>query len=412
MRGPASISGPPNMLPNLFRQSFWAVFVPLLVAAGLFWMDELRGYRGEMSLLVLPRADLAKGAAANLAALAREIPFATAVYEDLDGRLENPLVGKTPAERKAIWRDIAEIKTVGTSDVVRIVTLAGDQDEALALSKAVAAELVRTASRYYNQKTDLDIRIVTDPVTIPSLSAWPRFVASVIATALFFTGLFFVVYGLIERVFPKRSASHSGKSEYVISPETFKPRKPAYWNRDEQPHPFEADSVAALHETASFVETNESLPDDASVAPADEYADRDMEADVSVAEPRIAPEEWPADLPVEEPIVEETFVAEEYEPSRETLSYEAERAGLNEEITSGYVTHAAAPDNLPIVEGPITPLQGAQSRLMKADIDATAEAYASLTEPVIPEEPAKPQTHEPTPEEYRRRLNELLSGKM
>ena len=49
---------------------------------------------------------------------------------------------------------------------------------------------------------------------------------------------------------------------------------------------------------------------------------------------------------------------------------------------------------------------------MKADIDATAAAYAAMTEPALPAEPAKPQTHEPTPEEYRRRLNELLSGKM
>jgi hypothetical protein len=98
------------------------------------------------------------------------------------------------------------------------------------------------------------------------------------------------------------------------------------------------------------------------------------------------------------------------------LSYEAERAGLTEEVSAGYVSHAAAPDNLPIVDGPITPLQGAQARLMKADIDATAEANAAAAEPIFPEvaktEPTEPQTHEPTPEEYRRRLNELLSGKM
>ncbi len=406
MLGHVSTSGSPNMLPNLFRQSFWAVFVPLLVAAGLFWMDELRGYRGEMSLLVLPRADIARGAAANLAALARETSFAALVYEEVGAGIENPLVGKTPAERKAIWKEASQVRVVGTSDVLRIVSLGSDQDEALALSKAVATEIVRTASRYYNQKTDLDIRIVDGPVAIPSLSAWPRFITYIIGTALFFTVLFFIVYGLIERIFPKRSAPQSGNGEYVISPETFKPRRPAYWNHEEPSLSLEREPTNLSVQPAQGAEAFETAPAEESVMPA--YEAEPIEEADTFAEPAIAPEEWPADLPIEEPVIEETFREEEYHPS-----YEAERAGLlEEEPVSGYVAHAAAPDNLPIVEGPITPLQGAQARLMKSDIDATAEAYARVTEPVIPEEPAKPQTHEPTPEEYRRRLNELLSGKM
>jgi hypothetical protein len=363
-------------------------------------MDELRGYRGEMSLLVLPKADIARGAAANLAALARETSFAALVYEEVGAGIENPLVGRTPAERQAIWKEAADVRVVGSSDVIRIVATGGDQDEALTLSKALAAELVRTASRYYNQKTDLDIRIVTDPVAIPSLSAWPRFVAYIIGTALFFTALFFIVYTLIERIFPKRSAPQSGGGEYVISPETFKPRKPAYWDRDEQAFPREA--VAASIESEAVPEITAETPDML------EYEEEPAAEADAFAEPLVAPEAWPAALPIEGPVIEETFTPEEYQPS-----YEAERAGLTDgDSTSGYVAHAAAPDNLPIIEGPITPLQGAQSRLMKADIDATAEAYAAMTEPVLPEEPAKPQTHEPTPEEYRRRLNELLSGKM
>lgn len=388
------------MLPNLFRQSFWVVFVPLLLAAGLFWMDELRGYRGEMALLVLPKDDVARGAAANLAALARETAFAASVYEEVGAGIENPLVGRTPAERQAIWKKAVDVRVVGTSDVIHIASLGDDQDEALALSKAVAAELVHTASRYYNQKTDLDIRIVADPAAIPSLSAWPRLLVYIIGTAFFFTILFFLVYATIERIFPKRSVPQPGNGEYVISSETFRPQKPAYWDRDEPS--FLREAVVSSTEPVRAAEVTE-----APVMPELE-AESAPEVD-AVLEPVITPEEWSADFPPEEAVIEEeAFAEEEYQPS-----YEAERAGLGDENTvSGYVAHAAAPDNLPIIEGPITPLQGAQSRLMKADIDATAEAYAAMTEPVLPEEPTKPQTHEPTPEEYRRRLNELLSGKM
>lgn len=402
---PENTSGPPNMLANLFRQSFWAVFVPLLLAAGLFWMDELRGYQGEMSLLVLPKADLAQGAAANLAALARETSFATLVYEAVGAGIENPLIGRTPAERRAIWKEAVTVRVVGTSDVIRIASLGDDQDDALALAETVAAELVRTASRYYNQKTDLDIRIVADPVAIPSLSAWPRFAMYSIGTAFFFTLLFFTVYGLIERIFPKRSVPQSGGGEYVISPETFKPQKPAYWGHTEAVFSQEV-APSSAEPIQTVVETIEVAPTEGPVMPEDE--DESATKADSFTESAIAPETWPTDLPIEEPLTEETFTTEAYQPS-----YEAERAGLlDEDAPSGYVTHAAAPDNLPIIEGAITPLQGAQSRLMKADIDATAGAYAAMTESVLEAEPLKPQTHEPTPEEYRRRLNELLSGKM
>jgi predicted amidohydrolase len=54
---------------------------------------------------------------------------------------------------------------------------------------------------------------------------------------------------------------------------------------------------------------------------------------------------------------------------------------------------------------------------MKEDIDTNARTLAvspelAVTGPATEVDLSEPQTHEPTPEEYRRRLNELLSGKM
>lgn len=404
-----NISGHPNMLRNLFRQSFWAVFVPLLLAAGLFWMDELRGYRAELSLLVLPKTALAEGAAANLVALARQTSFALAVY-DAALMTESPLVGKTPAERQAIWKKAADIRLVSESDVIRISSFGADQDEALVLAKSIVVELVRTGSQYYNQKTDVDIRIVEEPATIPSLTAWPRFVAYTIGTALFFATLFFLVYGLIERFFPKRSmpSSQPLNGEYVISPDTFKPRMPAYWPREEESRPVETEKTVP-----------EEMPDIDEVYPAEttvtEYVPSAVTEPSSQAEMPVPESAAPADAFEEtEEYVEEANVPDRIEDEVfADESYQEEPASLpSQPAYAGYVSHAAAPDNLPIVEPSITPLQGAQARLMKADIDATAEAYASEAEAALSAEPAKPQTHEPTPDEYRRRLNELLSGKM
>ncbi|MFA9262448.1 MAG: hypothetical protein ACEQSB_03800 [Undibacterium sp.] len=394
---------------NFSRQTFWAVFVPLTLVAGLFWLSEIRGYRAEMSILVLPKTEFAQGAAANLAALARELPFASAVYEN-GQTLESPFTGKTAGERMKLWQEVATVATSGRSDLVRISVRATEQDEALLLVKAVAAELVRTGSRYYNQKTDIDIRVIEEPATIPSLTAWPRFLLFTFGTSLAFTFLFFLVHEIIERLFPKKKLSYSGNGEYTISPDTFKPRVPTYWSHDEKSVGTEMPFVAAEEPSRPEIQSEEVeeavsvIPDDFSNQAADEtqyetnvtaspavFTEEDTETDeTDPVEPRVNAENE----------VENLAHVSVFEP----LSTDAEVAQYH------YVEHAAAPDNLPVFDGPITPLQGAQARLLKLDIDANAESLAAAEE--IEEIDHTPKTHEPTPDEYKRRLNELLSGKM
>lgn len=406
------------MLPNSFRQSFWVVFVPLLIAAGLFWMDELRGYRGEMSLVVVPRTGSAVGAAANIAVLSREPAFGAAVYEFLE-RGESPLTGKTPAEKKKLWREVSDVRTVGQSDVIAVSSRGADRDDASDLTQAIVAEMVRMASRFYNQKTEIDIRITGDIVVVPSFSAWPHFLVATVLTAMFFTFLFFFIYRFIEWVFPqKMSVRELRDGEYTITPETFKPKVPTYWGHEE--HFPSADTVLAPTERAPASSESDLSPEVVDEAVPAHEVTRDQFLDnaaklstesVDTGETVLTPDEPEAVWEQETPWPAEVA----------SFSYEAERAGLGEEDEPirGYVSHAAAPDNLPIIEGPITPLQGAQARLMKADIDATARTLAMEPQNESLEQRGEvsvssplPQTHEPTPDEYRRRLNELLSGKM
>lgn len=395
---------------NFSRQTFIAVFVPLILVAGLFWLSEIRGYEARMSLLVLPKTEFAKGAASNLSALARELPFAAAVYES-EMALENPLVGKTVAEKSALWREAVTVATSGRSDLIRITVRGADQDEALSLAEAVTAELVRTASRYYNQKTDIDIRVIEEPATIPSFTEWPRFLALTFGTALSFTVLFFLVYGLIDRLFPKKTAA--GNGEYTISPDTFKPRVPTYWQQGE------SSSVEPAFSSPAISAAAERLAEESAVQY--EFTERTEEPQ----EPEVSaePEEF-GESPVEEMVEAPLAITDEAAESavvpatEEVLAetpfspevFEAPETIVAPDEPVRYVEHAAAPDNLPVFDGPLTPLQGAQARLMKLDIDAMAEALS--TDAMVEEIDRTPKTHEPTPEEYKRRLNDLLSGKM
>ncbi len=379
-----NINGLQNMSRNFSVKLFWGVFIPLLFVAGLFWLDELPMYRSEMSILALPKTGVAIGAANNLVALAQEVSFVSTLSLANETAVGSR-VGKAGIEKKFMWPDTVDIRTVGRSDVIRIASVGNSQIEALGRTRATAVEIVRIASRYYNQKTDLEIRIVGEATVRLNMTVWPYFILYSLVTALLFTTLFFVVHSVVERLSSPMRWQHSGPGEYIITPETFKPRIPAYWGGEDQSSP----SERPLSESDSQTKTAE------------------------VIEGGVQFHDWPdgADGPVDA-TTEDAIVPEEWD----TLSFSDgespdESAGVN---SVERVVQAEAPDNLPIVDRPLTPLQGAQARLMKMDIDATAAAHEAFSESILEEvkEEVKPQTHEPTPEEYRRRLNELLSGKM
>lgn len=123
-------------------------------------------------------------------------------------------------------------------------------------------------------------------------------------------------------------------------------------------------------------------------------------------------------VPSEQHISPDTFkpVPPAYFPvQEERTEYIAPEAGeddLHVTFETAETAHqpsakAAAPPNLPILEeGELSPLLGAQARLIKQDIDATVARQSEETEVVH-----VPRTEEPSNEEYRRRLNDLLSGK-
>jgi hypothetical protein len=373
------------MLRNIFRPYFAVVFLLLSVAAGLFWLGELRGYRAELLLLALPRTEATRGAAENLSAIGNSLVFAVSVY-DAAPALGDPFLGKLPAERKARWQKTVDIRPLEGSDVIVVEARGVDQDTAETLARTIATQLAASASRLYDVKTDLELRILEGPYVISSLSAWPRFALYTFGTGFAFTLLFFAVLSTLEALFPKRRGhvrpvEPQPAGEYVISADTFRPRRPASWSREAATPAAAPMPLVTREEEYEEVPSAEETFDDGAVSPmelerGDEPVPEEELSDESVS---------PAPLP------EEIF-----EPTLDPLPN---------------FQRSAAPDNLPIVEAPLSPLQGAQARLMKADIDATAAAQALESEVALGEE-SGPLTHEPTQEDYKRRLNELLSGRI
>ena len=406
------------MWRKLSPQFFFAVFFPLLLIAGLFWLNEIRGYRGNILLIALPKNETAVGAAKNLSALASDPSFGLRVYSRVSD-IQNPLLGQTLGKRRLIWNHIAHVHTLAGSDLITIELIGSTERETREVIEATSIELVHTASFYYNQKTDLDLRIVSPVEVFPSIENWSLFLVWSTATAFFFTILFFSVYALINRMFPQ-SSQMPQRAEYHISPETFRPKMPMYWSENQTDHEIPEKSVLSefhglehhsSEETyvspeegreSSIVENNIVIPD---------IPSRENDFEEISATPLAGESGSTVPFRTENEVMEGTSLVEE---RSEEFPQEGEVPAFSPEDTFGEAYEpfsAAAPDNLPVVDDyPVTPLQSAQERLMRDDMAAQREFSAHRNE--SSSESPEPQTHEPTSEEYKRRLNELLSGRL
>lgn len=319
---------------KFFAHYFVVTWLAVSFAASLVWLDELRGAAAEMSVLVIDGAE-ASPIAENLAELSKNLSFYDAVLAEQE-LIEDTFRGESSDRRRAGWNDLVQVMPADGSGLLVVTAWGENRDDARFLAEATTATLFKTAARYYNVKTEIDLRVIDGPHVEARLRSWPTWVGLSLVSGLVVSAVFFALLALLDRILARTSPNRQRpRQRSVLPPETFIPKPPEHWS-------FEGDARSPI--------------------------ERDPTATASSART------------------------------------------------------AAAPSNLPfLAEEPITPLQGAMARLVKEDVDATVRALAVEPEPtsvaqsqapIFGQESIQPRTEEPTPEEYKRRLNALLSGKM
>lgn len=325
-----------------WKRPFFVTFLCVTFAAALFWLDTFRAYEAETKVLVIGKSASVDAhlAAGNLAETVGSIAFYERTLEE-NAALEDTLEGYLPDRRRILWNEKV-LATQGEQGSVIVLRARGTtSEETRLLAKGTALTLFSVAGTYYNVKTDLDLRMVDQPVVrtfvvTPFLYAGASFGTGFLVTAFFFTFLHFIprVVGskknkLALAFGDDNTATNESFAPYAIGdtvpysidPRKFIPEKPTMLS----------------FETESEIKVQESLP--------------------RVTTKAVAP----ANLPV----ADELDVAEQSEP----MPQEVETA-LTENSFLPWGEHE-------IVKSFVLPTQ-------KAD--------------------------EPTIQEYKRRLNELLAG--
>lgn len=348
---------------------------------------------GEVSLLMLPKVETAIVAPGNAKAILASESFQKEIQAELE-RIGSSIEKESVAGKA--WGKQVHSEVLPNSSVLSLVVAFETRTETKSFLDLLIKRLVNRLSQLYNVESELDVRVIDGPRFETRVSSWPLLVGTSLGSGFLVTSAFFLFLSLLERIFVRQAQEKSLRESYRISPETFRPKAavPPYWSRGEE----EAPVIDAFTEPLQAAE----------VAPREEEVYQYGEV---FADPN------PADviemMPEEAVTAEETLVEEPEMPSEAEAIPESESTP-EEASEPRYIATGPAPDNLPIFEE-LSPLEEANARLFKADIDETAaiQSEAAETELVQAfEVSAEPQTEEPTQEEYKRRLNELLSGRL
>lgn len=359
---------------------FWLLFFIFSITAGLLFFDRFRTYSSEVTVIVMHRNDRTAAAADqvvnNIAALPRTLSF----YDQLLKRfpeVNDPWSGMSDDERKTLWSERISVDRVDRSGLIRLKVDADTATDASLLAEKSTTNLFQIVGRYYDIRTEFDIRTVDEPighVEFSNPAAW------------FFSSL---VSGLALTLIVSSFITLFSRGMDRARENMFSPREKS------DTFSFPDESVSTETSVVTDDSVMESKPDTdkkSEQTSKDDYDfSRDLE-DVEMIHPsqRVYPQEDVAN--------EQSFVSPE--ESRQS------------------VKPAASSSNLPFLEDGVSleeHLLGVMNTLdsEKETADRDENAPEKTEEnPSIDVESKKSITAEPTPEELKRRLNQLLKGDM
>lgn len=157
-------------MKNTFKsKSYW---VASILAAAVIFVALSRlnnGYKSEVDVLVLAKSPQASSSIAQITADAQTVPLSLSFYNKLlesNQNIKDSFSGLSDYQRKASWNKKIRTKIINRSGVIGIEIFDQDRAQAEIIASQTARDLSQVLSRYYNIKTDLDIRIIDGPITV------------------------------------------------------------------------------------------------------------------------------------------------------------------------------------------------------------------------------------------------------
>jgi hypothetical protein len=343
---------------NSFGRLFVVTLIFLTLASALFWLDYFRVYETEASVLfVTDQSQEVAEVTHSMSAVMQTLTFAERVERDFP-EVDIAPVGASKDVKKEAWNDNLTVTTKEQGGILTFAQRAENQEYATQKSVATLKTLFVATNLYYSNANEVEVRVIDKPVTKVVVARTLTYGITSFLTAFFVTTLFFLLIfslKIFNKVTPKTVGSfensHIGEAVPWIGADKFVAVRPSSLSyQEEQEKEIE---IAPVRQAKKVASAPGNLPIMAGALPQFGILETPEVLDDAVILPEIEVVEMPLPEVIEEEMPEVAALAH---------ATEGERAGA---------TVAEAHERVEI----------------QKDIEA-----------------------EPTVEEYKRRLNELLKG--
>jgi capsular polysaccharide biosynthesis protein len=148
------------------KSYIWILFLAsLIILIGLINLS--RTYRSQVDVLIVPKNETTSKNISSILNNAKEIPKTLSFYNEiisLNDSVADESEELPEYKRKAYWESKVKTERIDDSSIIRLTIFDKDQSRAFNLSQEAGLEEARVMSRYYNIKTDIDVRISDGPI--------------------------------------------------------------------------------------------------------------------------------------------------------------------------------------------------------------------------------------------------------
>lgn len=177
----------------------------------LLALEKHKFYQSQVSVIFIPKSEKAalqsEQIVNNLISVSRNISFYEKILKD-NIQIRNQFEGYSKAEQRKLWRKTLQIEAEKNSSIINIKITAGNQLGSSQLAFQTAHTLFNTASRYYDIKKDIDLRIVEGPIVDPVIKNWFQLIfLSILAGIISSFVLLFlmdVALDILQKIFRKK----------------------------------------------------------------------------------------------------------------------------------------------------------------------------------------------------------------
>ena len=332
-----------------WKRSFFVTLVFVTLAAGLFWLDSFRTYQADVTVLIIGKSQAVavSPVAESFVDLSHNLSFYERLLSEHD-LIDDDFAGLTKDERKASWNAAVAVKHTSAGGTLTVTATKETPEKAKLLAEATTQTLFSAAGLYYDIKNDIDMRVVDGAIIKTTLKNPVRFFAASAASGLLVTSIFFWLLFILPTFFGKKRVV---VNRVVVETEPIRDLAP------------KVESPSIIGESVPYIDPRKFIPT---------------------------------------------------RPTTLTFSSPAETASAEKKMpqaTFENTAKAAAPANLPVA-----PAHRDLPIMTMADLPFQFEERLDEKDEAVEEKTVKPveefvsKSLEPTVEEYKRRLNELLAG--